>query len=158
MKTLLRILFAFLALTGAALLASTGFGVELGHQDYWDKHGFFFLVFVTLFPRLTLLVADVATGGPFWWLSWLFAPRLLVAALATFAYWNQNPLLVAIAWVVAFGGESSEKFALVKRGSFQFRQAGSPGPARGPSPDEQLRGRAGDGYESAKWVDAEIKK
>ena len=135
MKTFMRILVAFLAITGAVAL-STGFlGLEFGHENYWDHHGVLFLVFIASFPRLTMLFGGVWTGGLLWWAGWLFAPRLLVAVLATLSYWEQNPVLVIVAWLVAFGGESSEKYVVVNRTS---------------------AGRAGRrGYQSAKWVKAE---
>src|SRR5690349_21684311 len=109
MKTFLRFIVAFLALTGAAVMATGLFGIRFGNSDFWDYHGLLFLVFIALFPRLTLFFTGF-WGGPIWWLAWLFIPRILVAVLATIAYWNQNPILVIIAWLVAFGGESSEKY------------------------------------------------
>jgi hypothetical protein len=138
MKTLFKIVIALLAVTGAVMLATALFGMQFGRENYWDHHGFFFLFFIALFPRLTLLLSSVATGGLIWWLAWIFAPRILVATLATIAYWHQNPILVAIAWVVALGGESSEKYVAVKRRAPQWA--------------------GGRGYDEAKWVDAEIKK
>ena len=77
--------------------------------DFWDVHGFIFILFMLFFPRLTLLFSSVAFGGFWWWLGWFLAPRLLVAILATTAYWDTNPILVILAWLVAFSGESSEK-------------------------------------------------
>ena len=135
MKQIRRFLIAFLAITGAVALATGMLGVEFGHKDFWNFHGFFFLFFITLFPRLTLLFSSVATGGLLWWLGWLLAPRLLVAVLATLAYWNQNPVLVVIAWLVAFGGESSEKFAVVHRSRTYWDHR--------------------EGFKTAKWVDVE---
>ncbi len=85
------------------------FDIEFLSKDFWNEHGIFFLVFITLFPRLTLLFSDIAFGGVFWWLSWAFAPRILVAVLATISYWNNHPILVLISWLVALGGESGEK-------------------------------------------------
>ena len=143
MKTLLRLMIAFLAVTGAVLFATVGFGVEFAHEEFWAHHGVFFLVSIMLFPRLTLIFGGVATGGLLWWLGLLFAPRLLVAVLATLTYWNQNPVLVAAAWVVALGGESSEKFAMVRR-------------TRAPRAGPQVEGAGG--YDNAKWVDSEPKK
>ncbi len=84
-------------------------------HNFWHAHGLLFLVFITLFPRLTLLFSSVATGGWLWWLGWLAAPRLLVAILATTAYWHTNPVLVVIAWFVAFSGESAEKATVLRR-------------------------------------------
>jgi len=77
--------------------------------NFWEMHGPLFLMFMCFFPRLTLLFSSVATGGLLWWLGWLVAPRLLVAILATTAYWNTNPVLVTLTWFWALGGESVEK-------------------------------------------------
>ncbi len=135
MSTIWRFLIAFLALTGATVLAAAFGGIAFGRSNFWEHHGLIFLVFIAFFPRLTLLLSDVASGGLLWWLGWLFAPRILVALLATFAYWIQNPILVVIAWLIAVGGESSEKFVVINRG-------GSMGGFRKGS--------------NAKWVDAEV--
>lgn len=114
MGSLFRFLIAFLALTGAAVIATGLFGVRFGHEDYWSHHGILFLLLITAFPRLTLLLSSVASGGLLWWLAWLFAPRILVAVLATLSYWYANPILVVAAWLVALGGESSEKYAVAR--------------------------------------------
>lgn len=138
MRIFFRFLIAFLAITGAAALATGVFGLEFGHSNFWEHHSIFFLIFITLFPRLTLLLSSVPSGGLLWWLSWIFAPRILVAVLATVAFWYQNPFLVVISWLVAFGGESSEKYVMVKRSRSYWEDRG--------------------GYDSAKWVDSEVKK
>ncbi len=39
-----------------------------------------------------------------------------MAFLATIAYWKTNPVLVIIAWLVALGGESSEKKVFISKG------------------------------------------
>ena len=132
MKAFWRFLLAFLAVTGAVVLMTQVFGVELSHSNFWDYHGILFLLFIAFFPRLTLLFSSVATGGFVWWLGWFFAPRILVAVLATLAYWYQNPFLVCVAWLTAFGGESSEKYMFVKQ--------------------SQTRWNARRGFDSAKWV------
>jgi hypothetical protein len=93
--------------------------IPFGQINFWNRHGIFFLFFIAFFPRLTLLFSSVAFGGPFWWLGLLFAPRILVAVLATPAYWHTNPGLVIIAWLVAMGGESSEKM-LIRKPKFHF--------------------------------------
>ena len=117
MNTLFKIFFVFLALTIASAIMMRDFGVEFGTISYWDAHGVFFLIFLTLFPRLTLLLSSVASGGILWWLAWFITPRFLIAYLATLAYWQTNPLLVALSWVIALGGESSEKTVVINRGS-----------------------------------------
>ncbi len=120
MKTIFKIAIIFLAITGATTLLYNYAGLELGTVDYFTKHGWFFLFSIALFPRLTLLVSgllvgSIEFGGLVWWLGFFIAPRILVATLATAAYWNTNPVLVILAWLIAFGGESSEKFVITKR-------------------------------------------
>lgn len=77
-------------------------------QDFWDVHTLFFLFFITLFPRLTMLFAVSLSFGLLAWVGWLFAPHFTVAILATQYYWNTNPILCIIAWFVAFAGTGGE--------------------------------------------------
>jgi hypothetical protein len=110
-----RIIVLVLAVVGAVSLMVNVFDVEFGTGNYWDRHGVFFLLFITLFPRLTLLFSSVAAGGVLWWLGFIFTPRLLVALLATVAYWEANPVLVLLSWMVAFSGELGEKYVVSDR-------------------------------------------
>jgi hypothetical protein len=112
MNSLLKFAFAFLALTGATTLLMTYTEVPFLEENYWENHGVFLLIFITIFPRLTLLISSIPFGGLFWWLGFIFAPRLLVAILATMTYWEVNPVLVVISWLVAISGESGEKSVL----------------------------------------------
>ena len=114
MRTLLRFVIVFFIVSAATTVLVREFHVPFGRINFWDVHGALFLMFLALFPRLTLLLSNVALGGPLWWLGWIFAPRLLVAVLATFAYWQTNPMLVTIAWLIATFGESSEKLWLAR--------------------------------------------
>lgn len=82
--------------------------------NFWDVHGILFVICLAFFPRLTMLFATV-WGGFFWWLGWLFAPRLLVAILATTHFWHTNPVLVVITWIWALAGEGGEKGVAVKK-------------------------------------------
>jgi hypothetical protein len=82
--------------------------------NFWDVHGVLFIIFMMFFPRLTLLLSGVAWGGLLWWLGWFFAPRLLVAILATFAYWHTNTVLVVLTWIWALCGDSAEKKVVFK--------------------------------------------
>lgn len=109
MRLAIRFLVAFAILGAASMIAVSAFGVELGTENYWDAHGVGLLVGLALLPRLTLLLSSIATGGLLWWLGWLFAPRILVAVLATVAYYQVNPVLAVSAWLVALGGEGAEK-------------------------------------------------
>lgn len=76
--------------------------------DFWQVHGIFFLLFITLFPRLTMLFAVSTPFGLLAWIGWLFLPHFTVAILATEFYWHTNPILCIIAWFVAFAGTGSE--------------------------------------------------
>jgi len=122
MKTVLKIIILFLLITGLSTMLIKYFNIEYGNIDFWKIHGLLFLICMSIFPRLTLLFSSVAFGGLFWWLGFFFAPRLLVAILATVAYWNTNKVLVIFAWLAAIGGESSEKYYMHKH---TFRRRGS---------------------------------
>lgn len=115
MKLFVQLLILFLALTGAASIL-VGYGnVDFGSIDYWNNHGVFLLIFLTLFPRLTLFCSSIPFGGLLWWLGFFFAPRLLVACLATVGYWETNPVLVVLSWFIAISGESAEKWGFKQK-------------------------------------------
>ncbi|RLA63797.1 MAG: hypothetical protein DRQ88_06920 [Epsilonproteobacteria bacterium] len=122
MKTVTKLVVLFLAITGASTILINLFDVRLGFENFWDNHGLFLLIFITLFPRLTLLLSSIPFGGFFWWLGFLFAPRFLISILATIFYWNQNPILVLASWLVAIGGESGEKYWVTKRTVYHYKQ------------------------------------
>ena len=89
--------------------------------NFWDVHGVLFIFFMMIFPRLTLLFSSVAFGGFLWWLGFIFAPRFLVAILATVHYLDTNPILCILAWIWAFVFESSEKIVVAKSGKKKKR-------------------------------------
>jgi hypothetical protein len=77
--------------------------------DFWQVHGWIFLIGMAMFPRITMLiVGTVSSFGLLGWLGWIFAPHITVAILATTIYWKTNPVLCVIAWFVAFGGTGGE--------------------------------------------------
>jgi hypothetical protein len=84
-------------------------------MDFWQHHGLLFLIFIAMFPRLTMFFGGIITGfGLLSWLGFIFCPHILVAILATHTYWDTNPILCIIAWIVALGGTSGEGKAAVK--------------------------------------------
>lgn len=126
-----RGLAVFFVLIVATSLMMDVFQTDFGSVNFFQKHGIFFLVFITLFPRLTLLFSSVATGGLLWWLAFFICPRVLVASLATVAYFHTNPILVTISWLVALGGEVFEKWGISGRNRFilkTYRTGGAPFP------------------------------
>jgi|GEM_PF-1283284 len=119
MKTLFKIIIIFLFISALSTVLMKFFNVHYDDVNFWEVRGFFFLICIALFPRLTLLFSSVVFGGLFWWLGFFFAPRLLVAILATISYWNTNKVLVVISWLFAVGGETSEKYYIHRH---TFRQ------------------------------------
>jgi len=126
MKTIFKFLLLFLIVTFFVFILKNYYFINFENENYWDHHGALFLLFISLFPRLTLLLSNVTTGGILWWLGWIFAPRLLVSILATLAYWNQNPILVVISWLIAIGGESSEKVIILKKSTGRLNRFRKP--------------------------------
>jgi len=134
MNFLLKFAIVFLVLALSSVLLVNVFGVEFGTSDYWSKHGVFLLVGLTIFPRLTLLISSIPFGGFFWWLGFIFCPRILVAILATFAYFQTNPILVVVSWLIALGGEAAEKYGM-SRGKFRvYTMRGGPVGGEQPRP------------------------
>lgn len=119
MNKFLKALLIFFALSWVVTFLTTNAHLTFGHQNFWHHHGHIqgalLLFFLALFPRLTLFLSSIPFGGFFWWVGFFFAPRILVATLATLSYWNQNPFLVVMSWLVALGGESSEKIYIHRR-------------------------------------------
>jgi hypothetical protein len=87
----------------------------MNEANFWNNHGIFFIFFMFIFPRLTLIFSSVISGGILWWIGWIFAPRILVAILATNSYWHSNTILVILSWIWAIGLESGEKKIVVNR-------------------------------------------
>ncbi len=109
----LAIMIVLFTLLAAAILGDGM--VVFGHENYWRHHGVFLLLFLALFPRVTLFFSSIPFGGLWWWLGFFLVPRYLIAVLATIHYGLVNPLLVTIAWVMALAGESTEKYAIQRR-------------------------------------------
>jgi hypothetical protein len=81
--------------------------------NFWDNHGLWFLICITLLPRLTLFLTGLASGGILWWLGFIFAPHVLVAVIASMNYWESNPVLVIISWIFAYKATRTEKEVVV---------------------------------------------
>lgn len=83
-------------------------------DSFWDFHGLWFIFFMFLNPRLTMLFATI-WGGFWWWLGWFFVPRLTVAILATMYFGGTNIVLVVFTWIWALSGEVIEKREVKKK-------------------------------------------
>ena len=78
-------------------------------MNFWDVHGILFLAGLTFFPRLTVLLFSHITGGIFFWVFFLLFPRLVIPILAAYHYWDTNPVLVVLSFLICLGGETGEK-------------------------------------------------
>ena len=78
-------------------------------MSFWNVHGILFLIGLTLFPRLTVILFSYVTGGVIFWGFFLLAPRLVIPILAAFHYWDTNPVLVVVSFFICLGGETGEK-------------------------------------------------
>lgn len=76
-------------------------------MDFWTEHSIFFLLGLMAFPRITLLFFAATPFGWLAWVGWLVAPHFLVAILSL-PYWDENPVLVIGAWIMAFAGTGGE--------------------------------------------------
>lgn len=83
--------------------------------NYFNNHGLLNLLGWVFFPRLMFWFFSAITGGFWFWIGVLIAPRIMVAFWATTYYWNSNPVICIIAWIIALSGESSEKAAVKSR-------------------------------------------
>ena len=87
--------------------------------DFWSVHGLFFIFFMLLFPRITMLVTGIAfynfAHPVLFFFGWLLAPRLTVAIIATSVYWDTNPALCVLAWINAFAVGSASTGATAKQ-------------------------------------------
>ena len=91
--------------------------MALHTADFWDVYaplsGVAVCFMCAVFPRIALAISALVTGGIgisiFGILLWFIAPHLLVAIIATTFYWHTNPILVIFSWLIAFGGETTEK-------------------------------------------------
>ncbi len=88
-------------------------------MDFWQVHSWLFLIGLVFFPRLTMLIAGTvwkfASFATPWgilaWVGWVFSPSLVIAILATIYYWNTNPILCIVAWLLFLsktGGAASK--------------------------------------------------
>jgi hypothetical protein len=78
-------------------------------MSYWEVHTVFFLIGLTFFPRLTVLLFSHVTGGLVFWIFFLCFPRIVIPILAAYHYWDTNPILVVISFIVCLSGETGEK-------------------------------------------------
>ncbi len=83
-------------------------------EDFFTHHSLLQLLGWAMFPRIMFWFFSAITGGFFFWVGVLFVPHIMVAFWATTYYWDTNPVICVIAWIIALTGESAEKSATSK--------------------------------------------
>lgn len=80
-------------------------------MNFLSTHGapWLQLLMWAAFPRLSFWFMSSITGGFWFWVGVLVAPRFMGAFWATTFYWHTNPALCVCAWAVASVGERGEK-------------------------------------------------
>ncbi len=99
--------------------------LEATGVDFWQVHGWAFLIGLVFFPRITMLVAGTALEfmkfaspwGILAWIGWMFAPYLVIAILASTFYWDTNPGLCVGAWILAVSGTGGESYTATRKSS-----------------------------------------
>lgn len=84
-------------------------------MNYWEVHGILFLIGLVFLPRITVIFFSHVTGGPIFWIFFLLFPRLVIPILAAANYWDTNPVLVVLSFIICLGGEGGEKTIVHKR-------------------------------------------
>jgi hypothetical protein len=84
------------------------------NDNFWDVHNIFFLIGLVFIPRLTVIFFSAVTGGLLFWIAFLIFPRIVIPILAAYHYWDTNPVLVILAFVICLSVETGEK-TVVKR-------------------------------------------
>lgn len=79
--------------------------------DFWTIHGWFFLLGLVFFPRITVWFFSAVTGGFWFWVGFLIFPRIFIAVIACIGFWDTNPVLCVISILCCLGGEVAEKSA-----------------------------------------------
>jgi len=70
--------------------------------NFWNQHTVLFVIGLVLWPRMLLIYFGLLppmTIPPI--LGMIFVPRLFLAGTMTAMYWDTNPILVTICWIMA---------------------------------------------------------
>lgn len=84
-------------------------------MSFWDVHGLFFLAGLVLFPRITVILFSHVTGGLLFWVFFLLFPRIVIPILAAYHYWDTNPILVILSFLICISAETGEKTIVQRR-------------------------------------------
>ena len=84
-------------------------------MNFWDVHGIIFLLGLCFFPRITVWFFSTVTGGFLFWLGFLLVPRIYIAIIACYNFWETNPVLCVIAVLSCLGGEGTEKNTITRK-------------------------------------------
>jgi hypothetical protein len=77
--------------------------------NFWNVHTFLFLIGITFFPRITVFFFSHVVGGLVFWIFFLIFPRIVIPILAAYHYWDTNPVLVILSFIICLSAETGEK-------------------------------------------------
>ena len=82
--------------------------------------GLVLMILCAIFPRIAMIVAMLFGGLGVAFLGilgWIFVPRITIAIIATVNYFDTNPVLCILAWIILLCGEGAEKRGLASAAS-----------------------------------------
>jgi len=82
--------------------------------NFWEVHNIFFLLGLVFFPRITVIFFSYVIAGPLFWIFFLFFPRIVIPILAAYHYWDTNPVLVVLSFIISLSAETGEKKVIHK--------------------------------------------
>ena len=71
-------------------------------MDFWIQHSIWFILGLLLWPRMLLIyfgLIPTMSVPPI--LGMLMVPRMFLAGILTPMYWETNPILISICWILA---------------------------------------------------------
>lgn len=75
-------------------------------MDFWDAHGIFFIIGIIFWPRMLMLyfgmIAPMQIDAI---VGWALVPRIYSMSLISHVYYDKNPTLITICWVLAIVAE-----------------------------------------------------
>ena len=88
---------------------------EQATANFWQVHGLLFLAGLVFFPRLTVILASHVSGGPLFWSFFLVFPRIVIPILAAYHYWDTNPVLVILSFLICLSAETGDKTVVQRK-------------------------------------------
>jgi len=86
-------------------------------MDFLSAHpdnAIWVLLGYAIFPRITMFFLIDPFTSLLSVLGFIFLPHVMVAVIATTLYWDTDPFLCVLAWIIALGGSGTETKVVTK--------------------------------------------